>query len=168
MTLTLLHRDAHAQGRPTVLVQGADGLRVVPFRRRDVLLARLHAGALDRQLAAGADPESSYALAVRTAVLTSRRHRERLAGCWIHALERAERPSRPGDPHAPVNPVELHRAQEEIARLVAVLRAPQPVAVGGVAMAQGLLTAATSPVYAVRGGTTDALAAALNRTLTAL
>ena len=111
------------------------------------LLACWHQGALDRQLAAGINPRSTAALAVRADRLTTRRSRRRLANGLTRALSSAQQPragvSAAVRPQAP----ELIAAGSLLAALDRLLRGPEPVRPQGIALVRALLTDAGSPLY---------------------
>ena len=148
--------------RHSVLVDAGSGLVVLPWRRRDGLMARLRRDTLDARLAAGEPPEHERLLAVRAAQITGPAARQRLARSWDDVVARARRPAFPGDPHAPVARAQLDAAVGEIRLLTDVLRAGRPVSAQGVALSTALLTTPTSPVYR-RGADPGDLAAALGR-----
>jgi hypothetical protein len=126
---------------------GETGLAVRQRRRSDNLFARLRSRKLDAQLAAGTPPERGRQLAVRAAMLTSPDSRELLALCWEDLVLSAHRPRRPYDPHVPVAAAQIKAAEDDISRLVLALRAPQPVAARGMAVATDLLQDGRGPVY---------------------
>jgi len=107
----------------------------------DGVLARVFGASLDAALAAGNPPESSRLLAARAAALVGLRGRQALAGNWEHLLRVAHRGA------VPVCADRIVAAEPAIRELIARLTAPLPVPARGVAMARGLLTEATSPVY---------------------
>ena len=119
------------------------------YRRRIglVLAAWWRASELDRQLGAGTSPRTSAILALRAQRLASRRSRRRLADGLARAL-RSARDTTPGF-SAAVRPRtrEVLAAGTVLAALDHRLRAPEPVAARGMAMLQGLLTDAASPLY---------------------
>ena len=120
------------------------------LRRRDNLLARLRAGALDAQLAAGAPVADHRLRATRAAVLVGPRSRAALAAWWGQVVRRAHEAQSPGDPRAPVARMQVLVAEKEIQALVAALQAPRPVSARGVAAAGLLLRDGTGPVYNAR------------------
>jgi hypothetical protein len=99
------------------------------------------------RLAAGEDPFSSPALALRATQLASRRLRRRLAGGLEHALS-AEHAPGALTAAIPVDPEAVEIARPVLEELVEVLRAPERVGVRGVALTQLLLTEPGSPLYA--------------------
>src|SRR3954471_13625078 len=63
-----------------------------PPPRRDRLLARVRAQALDAQIARGASPDDDGQRSARAAALVALPARDRLADHWEGLLERAHRP----------------------------------------------------------------------------
>jgi len=125
------------------------------FRRRDRLAAVLRAGAIDRELIAGADIAGSSRRQVRAARLTSRPARlalaaglERLIGAGSPARMRVRPPQE-----------SIRAAAPALRELSAQLRGPTPLYARGLAMLNELLADGSGPLYA-RGG-----AAALERAL---
>jgi hypothetical protein len=111
------------------------------------LVAWWHGARLDRQLAAGMNPQGSAMLALRAQRITARHRRTRLA----QGLARVIRDAQDTTPafSAAVRP---HRQEVLAARTVLAtidhrLRAPEPVTARGVALIQALLTEGTSPLY---------------------
>jgi hypothetical protein len=120
---------------------------------RDRLMARLRAGALDRELARGVAPESCGALTLRARTLIGPSARATLA----RQLRRVVSDARGG--HVWLSRVAVRRpevldAAEELDLLAARLAAPGPVDVRGVAQVQLLLTDGTGPLY-FRGATDE-------------
>jgi hypothetical protein len=112
------------------------------------LRVRLSPWPLDAELAAGIDPASDPALALRAAQLCSPRHRRRLAS-WVERLARqSESDPAPGLSSAvPRVGERVVEARDSLVRIAAVLRGPEPVSPRGVAMLQRLLTDARSALY---------------------
>ena len=100
------------------------------------LRCRLRRGELDRELAAGADPQSSECLHRRACELTARSQREELAAAYEQLLADALTP--PSFLRAPVNR--------------SGVREDRDVRAQGVARARVLLTDAAGPLYAPGGG----------------
>jgi hypothetical protein len=114
---------------------------------RCALLARWHAEALDRQLAAGANPWDSALLAMRAQQLTTARSRRQLAG----GLARAQRDAA-GELSALTGVVtpdrhEVAAAACEIAALERRLGDGERVDAAGAAMLRLLLSDADGPLY---------------------
>jgi hypothetical protein len=141
----MVTQAAHA-GTPTIVVleQGA-GLGLRRVRVRDRLLARIRRPALDRELAAGASPESSVALAVHARYLCRPEQRRQLA----HSLTEIGAASGPAARRLRA-PLALHavaRARGELAAVVDHLDGVGPVDVRGVARIRNLLADGTGPLY---------------------
>jgi hypothetical protein len=126
--------------------------RLRPWHR---VLARSAAARLDRELAAGASPETSAGLAARAMTLTSAKVRRELAASVQRILAAAGQPPaavrspaaalRPA--RVPVNRALISQAAVPMAKLAGCLAAPGPVAVQGVAMVSQLLADGTGPLY---------------------
>ena len=160
MAITIDHARARrpASQRPAGYVllcdeQGHFALRRLrPWHR---LLARCAAPRLDRELAAGASPESSALLAARAMQLTSVKSRRALAASLQRILAAAGRspadvPSGTVAIHPPRVSLCLERISQSagpLARLAGSLAVPGPVPVQGVAMASQLLADGTGPLY---------------------
>jgi hypothetical protein len=133
-------------------------------RRRDRLVARLRAGAIDRELIAGADIVRSPQLQARAARLTSRPARlalavglERLTATDARSVRRMRmRPPQES----------LRAAAPALRELVGLLRAPTPLYARGLAMLNELLADGGGPLYA--GGGAAELGRALAEVRTAL
>jgi hypothetical protein len=138
------------------------------------VLARCAAARLDRQLAAGASPESSARLAVRAIQLTSMKFRRDLAASVQRILAAAGDPpavmpsrAAAAPPRLPLSRAQISQLAGPLARLAGYLVAPGPVPVQGVAMASQLLADGTSPLYhPVRGDDLGGLVEKLTRALT--
>ncbi len=111
------------------------------------LNAALRSVTLDRELAAGVDPETNAALAVRARRLTGPRGRKLVVDGLAGALSRAS-DGTPGFTAA-VRPQarELRESSAVLSALEARLRASEPVTARGVALLRVLLTDAASPLY---------------------
>ena len=116
-------------------------------RLRDRLIARGHSRTLDRELAAGAAPESSPAVALRARRLLDPCERRSIA----EGLRRLVRDARDGPPlsrvRVPAVWTRVAAAGEELDQLADALSRPGPVAAHGVAEALLLLTDGTGPLY---------------------
>jgi hypothetical protein len=130
--------------RRGALVLG-DPLVLRPRRLSDGLLARAFGASLDRQLAAGRQPEAAPLLAARAQDIVSLPSRRALAANWDHLLGAARR--RPATRTSFVRAGRIAAAEPAIRELVQRLSAALPVAAQGVAMASLLLTDASGPVY---------------------
>jgi hypothetical protein len=133
-----------------VLVEQEGGLRVRRVRLRDRLEVRLRAPALDRELAGGASPEASVALAVHAGQLCGRPERSLLA----HSLVRLATAAAPADGRtaaprlmAPLSRTAIRRSDAELSAVVQRLEGVRPVGAQGVARVRSLLTDGTGPLY---------------------
>jgi len=113
----------------------------------DRLLAHLRAFRLDSDLAAGASPEASVALALRAQMLVRTRHRYELARSADRLLAAATQPTFSGRPRVPVCRDRVRDCSEELAELIRRLRATGPVPARGVAKVGVLLADASGPLY---------------------
>jgi hypothetical protein len=118
-----------------------------PYRIIDKVMARALGASLDRQLAAGREPEESRLLAARAQDIVALRRRERLAGYWEHVLASAARPAPALRNAVPLRRGPVLAAEPAITELASLLRAPLPVSARGVAIARKLLTDAGGPLY---------------------
>lgn len=138
-----------------------------PWRHvRLAVVVWCQAAQLDRQLAAGTNPQRSPALRLRAQTITARRSRRRLAGGLGRALSNAEDIA-PGFTAA----VRTHHREVLAAGIVLEalrrrLCAPEPVTAQGVAILQVLLTDGTSLLY--RTGEPGALGSHLRAAAAAL
>jgi hypothetical protein len=117
--------------------------------RRSWLIAlrcRLRRNAIDRELAAGADPDSSECRHLRAAELTAASTREALAAAYERHLVAAT--SIPPLDVVPVNWSGVRAAAPRLDRLAQRLRADPRVRAQGVARARLLLTDGDSALYA--------------------
>jgi hypothetical protein len=132
--------------------------RLRPWHR---LLAHCQAGRLDRQLAEGASPEASAALAARAMQLTSLDFRRDLAASLrrimvatgepaaVRAVQLAASKS-PGSARplrVPLQHARVSQSSRLLAELATRLAAPSPVPVRGVAIVTRLLSEGTGPLY---------------------
>jgi hypothetical protein len=147
MSVTL--QSARHAGPQTVLTGTSRGDRweLVRVRVRDRLLAGWRGLALDTQLADGRRAEDDRLRAVRAGTLTTPAARDRLAAGWENVLSSATRPRRPGGTSVPVQSFRVLAAEDDIRRLISLLRAPAPVSARGLAIASVLLTDGTGPLY---------------------
>ena len=126
--------------------------RLWPWHR---LLVRCTAARLDRELAAGASPESSASLAARAMQLTSMNFRRDLATSVQRILAAAGEsatvlPSAAGavpPPRLPLCRPRISLSAVPLAKLADYLAAPGPLPVQGVAMVSQLLADGTGPLY---------------------
>ncbi len=121
------------------------GRRPAPLGAR--LRARLMPGALDRQLAAGADPRRSPALAARAERLVSPRSRKGIAIGFDRIVEAAAEPPAVLAPAAPLRREAVLAAAAELEMLATLLREVEATAPCGVAQAWLLLVDGAGPLY---------------------
>ena len=114
----------------------------VRVRLRDRISSRLHADQLDVELAQGASPDATLALALRARFLTSNRTRRTLAGGLRRVVAEASAPTITGRGAQPFDRQAVLTAAPEIEELRSELLAPGPVSPQGVAQARTLLTTA--------------------------
>jgi hypothetical protein len=129
-----------------LVTDNLDRLTLQRLRPRHRLLARVHAASLDRQLAAGADPESAPLLAARATRLTSLRFRRGLAACLRRVVAGTRPPA-----SVPLHPARIGRAAPELSELANCLLTPGPVPARGVALATVLLSEGNGPLYRSAG-----------------
>lgn len=130
------------------------------------LRALWSAPSLDAMLAAGVDPASDPALALRAAQLRSLRHRRRLAGTLEQLVHASEADRRPGVSAAlPIAREGISEARDSVLALAGALRRSEAVDARGVALAQLLLGDARSVLYtdASRGAVEHEVRHALDR-----
>jgi len=123
--------------------------RLRPWHR---VLARCAASRLDRELAAGASPETSPRRAARAVQLTSMKARRNLAASVRRILAATgdlaavtvitARPAR-----LPLARTQIHQSAGPLAALADYLAAPGPVPAQGVAMVSQLLADGAGPLY---------------------
>jgi hypothetical protein len=113
----------------------------------DRVLIHLRALGLDHDLAAGASPEASFALALRAQMLVRTRHRRDLAAAADRVLAMAVQASAPARPRVPVCKDRVRDCWQEFEDLIRRLRAPGPVPAQGMAKVGMLLTDAGGPLY---------------------
>jgi len=116
-------------------------------RLRDRLAAQVRSHSVDAELAGGASPEASLALALRAQALTSTTSRRLLADGVQRALTETVDPSAASLATAPLNRAGVIGAACELVELRAALLAPGPVSTQGVAQVQLLLTEGAGPLY---------------------
>ncbi len=113
----------------------------------DRLLARWHAFRLDHDLAGGATPDATLALALRAQALIQVPARRGLARSVRYMLATSAQPPRPGRPQVPVCRDRVRACSAEFEELIRCLLAPGPVPPRGVAKTRLLLTDASGPLY---------------------
>jgi hypothetical protein len=113
------------------------------------LRARLHGGALDRDLACGIAPWRSPAHAARALQLTSAGRREACAQGLERVLAETERPPRPSRLGAVVvaDPAAVILCAPQIWEIVGTLRGPDPVSAEGMARLRAILCDGGGPLY---------------------
>lgn len=104
-------------------------------------------GALDRELAAGADPRRSLALAARAERLVSLRSRRGIAAGFDRIVEAAAEPPAVLTSAAPLRRDAVLAAAAELEVLATLLREVEAVAPCGVAQAWLLLVDGAGPLY---------------------
>jgi len=150
---THTHRPMGQESTSHVLLDDGQGQlileRLRPWHR---ILARCKAARLDRQLAAGASPESSTILAARAGQLTSLKTRRALATSLWRILAAAGQPT--AVPAISLRPTRIPLARTGIRRsagtlnnLASSLIAPGPVPAQAVAMVGQLLADGAGPLY---------------------
>jgi len=107
--------------------------------------ARLHAGSLDRELIAGADPSRSAALAARASKLTSRRTRALIADGLERSLQDAQGARRRFSAVSAKSPVLA--CAKEVGELAELLRGREPLYAPGIALISELLSDGSGPAY---------------------
>jgi hypothetical protein len=116
-------------------------------RVRAALNASLHGWELDRQLAAGCDPESDAALAVRARRITSSRSRRRIADGLARVVGSVEPAPRAFTAAARPDGAEVIAARTVLMSLERRLRGEAQIAPAGAAMLGLLLIDCTGPLY---------------------
>jgi len=117
------------------------------------ILARLLASSLDRQLAQGRAPESSFLLASRAQVLVSPVMRFALAQSWNNILVQSRTRPAVRNPRVPLNRAGIMAHESDICEMVNALTDPAPTPARGMAMASTLLSDGTGPLYDGRRST---------------
>ncbi len=172
-----------------VLLEDDQGsLTIQRLRLWDRTMARFLASRLDRELAAGASPETAPPLAARAVRLTSTEFRRDLATSLQRILAAAglpladarvragagralpAAPHRPAgaarQPHVPVRQARISRSAPGLAELAGQLMQPGPVPARGVAMVSQLLADGRGPLY--REACAEDLGAIIGRAVRAL
>src|SRR5215472_1071526 len=132
-------------------VHAVKGPGLLPPRQRrpslwDPALTRIRAMPLDRQLAAGASPESGRLIALRARALVVPARRQQLASDWDRLVRTArERPATAR--RVPLRRDRIVAAEADIRDLQRALLASAPVPARGVAIASTLLSDGAGPVY---------------------
>ncbi len=118
----------------------------------DRMLVRLRESRLDRELARGASPESSVALALHAERVIRCAERTDLARNLRRLLEVSAAPRTPLRPGALLCRERVLAARNETEALAERLLAAGPVSVRGVARLRVLLSDGSGPLYRRRGG----------------
>jgi hypothetical protein len=113
----------------------------------DRIAVRLRAFSLDRDLAAGASPDSSVALSLRAQMLVRPRYRRDLARSARRLLTAATQSPFGSRLAVPVCRDRVAGSSEEFADLIRGLLAAGPVTARGVAQASVLVADASGPLY---------------------
>jgi hypothetical protein len=116
-------------------------------RMRTRVLARIHAVELDRQLAAGASPDSSEMLSLRAQQLNSVESRRQMAAGFRLRLRAARRAPHPLDRRLPLARAQIRRCADLIEALASRLEALEPADPRGIASGHVLLSDGRSPLY---------------------
>jgi hypothetical protein len=111
------------------------------------LIAAWRSAELDRQLAAGVEPQSSLLLALRARKLIGDRSRKRVADGLGRAHRSALRTTPGFTAAVQPNARELLTVQAVLAAIDRRLRSTAPVSAAGVAILQALLTDGASALY---------------------
>jgi hypothetical protein len=127
-----------------VLEDGAD-LAVRRVGLFDRLKSRLRASGLDRELANGASPDSSVALALRARELAQPRQGRRLADALDRIVADAD-PSMAVRPRVPIDRGAIRSTRGELRTLAGRLRS-EPFAVQAIAKLENLIADGSSPLY---------------------
>jgi hypothetical protein len=114
------------------------------------LRVRTQSTALDNELARGASPMQSRALALRARQLVEPKRRERLASALESLCEHAQRTSSMSI--VPLPRGEITQAGAWLLALAQRLRDPRPIYAGGAAMISVLLHDGTGPAYTTGAG----------------
>ena len=145
-----------------------------PARPWDRLVVRVRASRLDSDLAGGASPDATVALALRAQMLVRARTRRDVAlgaqqilatATQVPAAGRAQVPAA-GRPRVPVCRDRVRDSSEELGDLIRRLLAGGPVAARGVALASVLLSDGSGPLY--RRSSADDLRARVREAVDAL
>lgn len=139
--------------KPDVLPQSAPGNSApsnsAPEQCRpwDRLAVHLLGPSLDRQLATGRPPQSSWALAFRARQIVSPACCCELAQYWIHVLDLAGRPPVPQPLHGTLRRGAVAAAERDVREMIDVLTGRLPIAARGAALASWLLSDGTGPLH---------------------
>jgi hypothetical protein len=129
-----------------VVLDEAAGLGLRRVRWRDRVVARVRTSALDRQLGAGASPESSVPLALHAGRLCEPTQRQVLARSLTRIVAAADAPMA-RRLAAPVHRPAVQSARAELAAVAGRLVASDPIDVQGVALIRTMVADGTGPLY---------------------
>ena len=118
-----------------------------PSRPWDRILVRLRASRLDHDLAHGASPDATVALALRAQMLVRMRARRDVARSAQRVLAAAMQDPAGSRLRVPVGRDQVRNSAEELGDLIRRLLAGGPVAARGVALANVLLSDGGGPLY---------------------
>jgi hypothetical protein len=144
------HSHGAAAGAKTLLLCEPDPphwLKVRTNRTWSRVLTRVLAPWLDRLLADGRRPESSFLLAARAQVIVSPAERQSLAYDWTDVLAQVRTPRGFRDPRVPINRDDVLANERGIRNLIDALVASTPGQVRGIAVMRRLLTDGAGPLY---------------------
>jgi hypothetical protein len=113
----------------------------------DRLLAGALAPSLDRQLAAGRQPRSGQALAIRAREIATPAVRRELARRWTNVLDQARQQPVPRSARVPLQRGAVFAAERDLHAMISVLASDRPIDARGAAMASVLLRDGTGPLY---------------------
>jgi hypothetical protein len=116
-------------------------------RLRDRIRARLSSFRLDRELAAGACPDTSVLLSLRAQELISMSNRRALAKALRRAVSDARRPAQPLGPMLPLARREIRRHRGLMMELAEMIERPGPTDLPGLAAVEVLLKDGAGPLY---------------------
>ncbi len=155
----------HSRARvPTIVLVSPDdfGVSGRRVRLRERVLVRVHAFALDRQLADGAPVDSDPILALRALELVRPRRRRALAKDLHNLMAECERRPAPlARSGSPIRRERVRQAVPELSSVIDHLLAPVPVSARAMAQVRLLLTDGMSPLF--RPGTVAELRAQARR-----
>jgi hypothetical protein len=136
--------DSSRRAPTVVLLEERNSLGLCHVHLRDRVRTLLRAASLDRQLAAGASPESTVPLALHAARLYREQQRRRLAASLreVAAAARGARRTR-----APINRESVRLALAELEALAGRLETNGPIDVRGIARVRVLLGDGAGPLY---------------------
>jgi hypothetical protein len=144
--------------------KGVIARAATPWER---LVARTCAATLDRELASGASPDTTAALALRARALLRPQMQCELGQQVARVLaEGTGSPLRVRGSKVPVRRSSIQAAADIFSELIDRLSGPGPLPVKGIAMVRNLLTDGAGPIY--HQGSAEELCSALNQALASL